>query len=344
MKRDEFEYDLPESRIAQVPLKDRAAAKLLVLERASGRIVHARFDSLHEFLRAGDLLVLNDTRVMKCRLLGHRAPGGGKVELFLLKKLADSVYEALGRASRPLRPGSELVFGDGLLFADVLKKDNRRLVVSLKANDKSVDEALEQAAELPLPPYIKRPHGPDETDELLYQTVYSSNPGAVAAPTAGLHFTDDYLDELSSNGVDSAHITVHTGLGSFMPIRTEQVEDHEVPAEEYCLSAEGAASINQAKQRGRRVIAVGTSCVRALETVAEGHKAQSGSGETRLYITPGHEFSIVDAMITNFHQPASPLIVLVSAFAGRENILRAYREALEREYRFLSFGDAMLIV
>ena len=344
MRRSEFGYDLPEARIAQSPLRDRTAARLLVLERASGRIVHVRFDSLHEFLRAGDLLVLNDTRVMKCRLLGRRVPGGGKVELLLLRRLKDGFYEAQGRASRPLRPGSRLLFGDGLLRALILKKRGRKLVVSLTTNDKSVDEALEQVAELPLPPYIKRPRGPDEADELLYQTVYSSNPGAVAAPTAGLHFTDDYLKELRNCGVKFAHITVHTGLGSFTPIRTEHVEDHRVPAEEYSLSAEAAAAINRAKEQGRRVIAVGTSCVRALEAVAEGHLVKPGSGQTDLYITPGHEFRIVDAMITNFHQPASPLIVLVSAFAGRENILRAYREALERDYRFLSFGDAMLII
>ena len=219
MRRDEFEYDLPEARIAQVPLKDRTGARLLVLERVSGQVVHTRFDKLHEFLRAGDLLVLNDTRVMKCRLLGRRTPGGGKVELFLLRRLENDIYEALGRASRPLRPGSELVFVDGLLSALVLKKRGRKLVVSLTTNDKSVDEALEQVAELPLPPYIKRPHGPDEMDEVLYQTVYSSNPGAVAAPTAGLHFATEYLEELRRRGIEFAHITVHTGLGSFMPIR-----------------------------------------------------------------------------------------------------------------------------
>lgn len=315
-----------------------------MLERASGRIVHTRFDSLHEFLRAGDLLVLNDTRVMKCRLLGRRVPGGGKVELLLLRRLENDIYESLGRASRPLRPGSRFLFGDGLLSALVLKKRGRKLVVSLTANGKSVDEALEQVAELPLPPYIKRPHGPDEADEVLYQTVYSESPGAVAAPTAGLHFAGDYLEELRSRGVEFAHITVHTGLGSFTPIRTEHIEDHEVPPEEFRLTKVGADVINLAKEQGRRVIAVGTSCVRALETIAKGNKVKPGSGETDLYITPGHEFRIVDAMITNFHQPCSPLIVLVSAFAGRESILDAYREALEGDYRFLSFGDAMLIM
>lgn len=314
-----------------------------MLERAGGRITHTRFDSLHEHLRPGDLLVLNNTRVMKCRLIGQRVPGGGRVELFLLKRLEDGVYEALGRASRPLRAGARLVFGDGLLQAEVLKKDELRLVVSLTAESRSVDEALEQAAELPLPPYIKRPEGPNEADEVLYQTVYSSNPGAVAAPTAGLHFTSEYLSLVRRRGIAIEYITVHTGLGSFSPIRTEHIEDHRVPPEEYSLSAEGADAINMAKEQGRRVIAVGTSCVRALEAVAEGHRVRPGSGETALYITPGHEFAIVDAMITNFHQPASPLIVLVSAFAGRENILTAYREALQRDYRFLSFGDAMLI-
>ena len=324
-------------------MPDRTTAKLLVLERTSGRITHTRFDSLHEFLRAGDLLVLNDTRVMKFRLVGQRVPGGGKVELFLLRRLEDGVYEALGRASRPLRAGARLLFDDGVLRADVVGRNGRKLVVSLTADGRTLDEALEQVAELPLPPYIKRPHGPNEADEVLYQTVYSSNPGAVAAPTAGLHFTSEYLGLLGRRGIEIEYITVHTGLGSFTPIRTEHIEDHEVPPEEFSLSAEGADAINTAKERGRRVIAVGTSCVRALETVAEGQRVKPGSGETALYITPGHAFKIVDALITNFHQPASPLIVLVSAFAGRESILKAYHEALQRDYRFLSFGDAMLI-
>jgi len=344
LRRRQFEYDLPDARIAQTPLADRTAARLLVLERASGRIVHTRFKRMHEFLRAGDLLVLNDTRVMKCRLLGHRTPGGGKVELFLLRPIEDGVYEALGKASRPLRAGSELVFGDGLLSAVVLERNGRKLRVSLTAKVGCVDEALERVAEMPLPPYIKRPHGPDEADELLYQTVYSSNPGAVAAPTAGLHFTDDYIELLSGHGVELAYVTVHTGLGSFTPIRAEDIENHKMPPERYSLSSAGADAINAAKERGRRVITVGTSCARALETVAEGCKVNAGSGETDLYITPGHEFKVIDALITNFHQPASSLIVLVSAFAGRDSILNAYHEALEREYRFLSFGDAMLIM
>ena len=343
MKRDEFEYDLPEARIAQAPLADRTAALLLVLERASGHIAHSRFDRLHEFLHAGDLLVLNDTRVMKCRLLGRRTPGGGKVELFLLRRFEDGAYEALGRASRPLRAGSELVFGDGALSAVILEKNGRKLRVSLTANGRSVDEALEQVAEMPLPPYIKRPHGPDKADELLYQTVYSNNPGAVAAPTAGLHFTGDYIGELRGRGVEFAYITVHTGLGSFMPILAEHIEDHKMSPEMYSLSAAGADAINAAKERRRRVIAVGTSCARALETLADDGLVQAGDGETSLYITPGHEFKSIDALLTNFHQPASSLIVMVSALAGRDSIIRAYLEALELDYRFLSFGDAMLI-
>ncbi|MBN1591661.1 MAG: S-adenosylmethionine:tRNA ribosyltransferase-isomerase, partial [Candidatus Coatesbacteria bacterium] len=229
MRRCEFEYDLPESRIAQTPLEDRDTARLLVLERESGNIEHTRFDKLHEFITRGDLLVLNNTRVMKCRLLGHRDIGGGKVELFLLRKIEDGIYEALGKASRPLRPGSRLVFGQGRLTATVLEKDGRKLRVSLDAKQGGIDEVLDQIAEMPLPPYIKRPKGPDAADEMLYQTVYSRRPGAVAAPTAGLHFTRKYLDNLADLGIEFAEITVHTGLGSFTPIRTEQIEDHEMP-------------------------------------------------------------------------------------------------------------------
>lgn len=343
MRRIDFEYDLPKSQIAQLPLKSRTAARLLVLDRASGRVVHTLFDALHEFLLPGDLLVLNDTKVLKCRLLGRRVPTGGKVELFVLRRLDDGTFEALGKGSRRLTSGSELVFGEGALRARVLDKKDRRLIVSLSADGARVEEALERVAQVPLPPYIKRPNGPDETDEELYQTVYCSHPGAVAAPTAGLHFEDDYMRKLRGLGIQFTSITVHTGLGSFRPIRVENIEDHKMPAERFQVGELEADIINRARDESRRVIAVGTSCVRALETVAQGRRVVPRAGETDLYIVPGHNFSIVDAMVTNFHQPASSLLVLVSAFAGRERILEAYAKALESGYRFLSFGDAMLI-
>ncbi|HUT02925.1 MAG TPA: tRNA preQ1(34) S-adenosylmethionine ribosyltransferase-isomerase QueA [bacterium] len=343
MRRSDFEYGLPKSQIAQFPLKSRTAARLLVLDRASGRVVHTRFYSLHEFLRPGDLLVLNDTKVLRCRMLGRRAPTGGKVELFVLRRLDDGTFEALGKASRRLTPGSELIFGEGALRARVLDRKERRLIVSLSADGARVEEALERVAQVPLPPYIRRPDGPDEADEELYQTVYCAHPGAVAAPTAGLHFEDDYMRKLRSLGIQFTSITVHTGLGSFRPIRTENIEDHRMPAERFYMGELAADTINRARDERRRVIAVGTSCVRALETIAQGQRVVPCEGETDLYIVPGYEFSIVDAMVTNFHQPASSLLVLVSAFAGRDAILEAYAEALESGYRFLSFGDAMLI-
>ena len=343
MRRIDFEYDLPKSQIAQIPLKRRTDARLLVLDRASGQIVHTRFASLHEFLLPGDLLVLNDTKVLKCRLLGRRVPTGGKVELFLLRRLDDGTYEALGKASRRLTPGAELIFGEGAVRARVLERKGRRLIVSLSVDGARVEEVLGQVAQVPLPPYIRRPNGPDETDEELYQTVYSSHPGAVAAPTAGLHFDSDYMRKLRSLGVQFTSITVHTGLGSFRPIQTEEIEDHKMPAERFDVSEPAADTINLARDERRRVVAVGTSCVRALETVAQGQRVVPCAGETDLYIVPGHRFRVVDAMLTNFHQPASSLLVLVSAFAGRDAILGAYAEAVQRGYRFLSFGDAMFI-
>lgn len=344
MQRTDFEYDLPEELIAQAPIEERTSARLLVLDRASGHTAHSRFDRLHEFLRPGDLLVLNNTKVMKCRLHGNRVPSGGKIELFLLKRLEGNVYDAMAKPSRRLRSGSVMTFGNGRLSAEVLERKASGLIVSLSiSGDGTVESVLEEVAEMPLPPYIKRPQGPDSQDEVLYQTVYSRTPGAVAAPTAGLHFEDDYIEQLRSQGIEFTFITVHTGLGSFKPIRAEQIEGHVVPAEEFELTDEGAKAINLAKEQGRRVIAVGTSCVRALETLSRGNGVASGSGRTELYIRPGHEFKVVDAMVTNFHQPASSLIVLVSAFAGRDKIFEAYREAIDRKYRFLSFGDAMFI-
>ncbi|MCD6327681.1 tRNA preQ1(34) S-adenosylmethionine ribosyltransferase-isomerase QueA [bacterium] len=345
MRRSDFEYNLPEKMIAQVPLLDRTAARLLVLDRQTGQIAHSHFNRLQEFLKAGDLLVLNDTKVRKCRLRGERLPSGGKVEIFLLNKRGEDLYEAMAKPARRLRPGTRLSFGDGRLFADVVERTPDRFIVSLStSSDEPTDDVLEQVAEMPLPPYIKRPGGPDKQDERLYQTVYSEVLGAVAAPTAGLHFEKVFIEHLEKIGIEFTYVTVHTGLGSFKPIRSENIEDHEMPAEEFSISEKTAIAINSAKKMKRRVVAVGTSCVRALETVAKESKLIPQTGKTSLYITPGHDFKMVDCMVTNFHQPASSLIVLVSAFAGRQTILEAYREAIERGYRFFSYGDAMLIL
>jgi len=343
MKPSEFVYQLPPQLIAQHPAKDRTSARLLVLERQSGKITQSRFDRLHEFLRPGDLLVLNDTRVMKCRLLGQR-PGGGSAELLLVKRIGESLFEAIGKPLRRLRPGGSIEFANGRLVARIVDKRGGKLTVSLEASgDAPLVELIEQIGQVPLPPYIKRASGPSKEDEAFYQTVYSRKPGAVAAPTAGLHFDAEYLESLRSLGIRTCFITAHTGLGSFMPIRCERVQDHTMPAEEITIGQDAARAINQTRAEGNRVIAVGTSTVRALESAAAKDGVEAKVGPTDLFITPGFEFKVTDALITNFHQPASPLIVLVCAFAGREKILKAYEVAVRERYRFLSFGDAMLI-
>jgi len=331
-----FDYELPESLIAQEPIEPRDHSRLMVLHRATQTIDHRRFYELPEYLQVGDTLVLNDTRVSAWRLLG-RKPTGGQAEVFLLRPLADGRWHALARPGRRLPDGSRVQVGDQLEVVIEGRLEGGLRLVRLHS-DEPPEQILPRVGQVPLPPYIHK----RLTDPERYQTVYAHAPGSAAAPTAGLHFTPALLERLKAHGVQIASITLHVSLDTFRPLKAEQVEEHKMHGEWYTISPEAAAAINAT--RGR-IVAVGTTCVRTLESAAIGRRqVQSGSAETRLYITPGYEFKVVEAMITNFHMPRTTMLVLVSAFAGREFVLRAYEEAVRARYRFLSFGDAMLIL
>lgn len=344
LRLSEFDYALPPDRIAQTPLADRAQSRLLTLSRATGKIAHRRFVDLPQFLSPGDVLVLNDTRVSALRLFGAR-PGhpGERVETFLTHRVSKGLWQALVRPGKKLLPGASLEYGDGLT-AQVLERlddrGGRLLRFSMEGEGpQSVEEALLAHSLAPLPPYIQTPLPPAQRER--YQTVYAVQDGSAAAPTAGLHFTPELLAQIEAQGIEIVRVTLHVGLGTFRPIETEDVTAHAMHAERVSLSDEAAHRINSA--RGR-IVAVGTTSARTLESAAVGtRRVQAMDGETSLYVTPGYRFQILDALVTNFHMPRSTLLVLVSAFAGTENIRRAYREALEEGYRFLSFGDAMLI-
>ena len=338
MRTSDFDYELPPELIAQTPVEPRDAARLLVLDRAAGRIHHRRFSEIGEFLHPGDLLVLNETRVLRARLRGNLAESGGSVEALLLRRLDAQRWEALVRPGRRLRPGRHIRFGPKLeAVVDAIADDGIRILRFPVGSD---PEAL---GETPLPPYIHTAL----TDPERYQTVYSRVPGSAAAPTAGLHFTPELLARLRSAGVVTTTVTLHIGPGTFRPVMVDDPHEHPMHAEYYEIGAEACAAIAAARAHGGRVIAVGTTCVRVLEQVGlesgEG-PPRPGAGWTRLLILPGHRFRLVDALITNFHLPRSTLLMLVSALAGREQILAAYREAVAQRYRFFSFGDAMLIV
>ncbi|MCS7301187.1 MAG: tRNA preQ1(34) S-adenosylmethionine ribosyltransferase-isomerase QueA [Fimbriimonadales bacterium] len=331
-----FDYELPESLIAQEPIEPRDHSRLMVLHREARRIEHRRFYELTEYLRAGDTLVLNDTRVSAWRLIG-RKPTGGQAEVFLLHPLADGRWHALVRPGRRLPDGSRVLVGDALEVVLEGRLEGGLRLVRLLSSEPP-EQLLPRLGQVPLPPYIHR----QLTDPERYQTVYAQKPGSAAAPTAGLHFTPALLERLRAQGVQLAYITLHVSLDTFRPLQGEQVEQHKMHGEWYTVSPEAAAVINAT--RGR-IVAVGTTCVRTLESAAVGKRqVQAGSAETRLYITPGYEFKVVDALITNFHMPRTTMLVLVSAFAGREFVLQAYQEAVRERYRFLSFGDAMLII
>lgn len=336
----DFYYDLPQDRIAQTPLTDRTASKMLVLQRESGAIEHRHFGDLMEFLRPGDCLVMNNTRVIPARLYGSKEGSGGKIEFLLLKRIALDDWEVILKPGKKAKPGSRFVFGDGLLRAEVLEivEDGKRIV---RFSYEGVWETvLEQLGEMPLPPYIKE----KLEDRERYQTVYSKIDGSAAAPTAGLHFTQELLEKVQAMGVEIAELTLHVGLGTFRPVSVENAEEHVMHTEHYEISASAAEKINRTRERGGRVIAVGTTSVRTLETVAdEDGRLQAQSGETKIFIYPGYRFKAVDALITNFHLPESTLLMLVSAFAGKERVMEAYRIAVEEQYRFFSFGDAMFI-
>jgi S-adenosylmethionine:tRNA ribosyltransferase-isomerase len=337
MLRSDFNYDLPRELIAQAPLAERSASRLLVLDGATGAIDDRRFADLPNLLRAGDLLVCNDTRVLPARLTGKRSPSGGRVEVLLERVLGARRVLAQLRASHMPKPGSELEL-DGGASARVDARDDGFVELTL---DRDAAAFWHEHGEMPLPPYIER--APDASDRERYQTVFARAPGAVAAPTAGLHFDAALLAELDARGVERAFLTLHVGAGTFAPVRAERVEEHELHAEWLSVSAELCASVARCRARGGRVVAVGTTSVRALETAARGGEIAPFEGKSALFIYPGFRFRVVDALVTNFHLPESSLLMLVAAFAGREATLVAYRYAVERRYRFFSYGDAMLI-
>ncbi|MFT3951220.1 MAG: tRNA preQ1(34) S-adenosylmethionine ribosyltransferase-isomerase QueA [Oscillospiraceae bacterium] len=342
LKKTDFFYELPEELIAQTPIEPRSASRLLAMDRESGAITHSRFYNLCGFLRKGDLLVLNDSRVLPARIYGVRADTGSFIEFLLLEQKSHMVWEIICRPGKKAKVGVVFTFGDGKLTAEVLevRSDGNRVVrFSCEGNFFAV---LDEIGQMPLPPYITE----KLADKERYQTVYSRETGSAAAPTAGLHFTDALLDEIRAHGVKIAFVTLHVGLGTFRPVKEEAVTAHKMHSEHYTLPAETAALINETRRAGGRVVAVGTTSCRTLETAArrmENGMVTPCDGFTDIFIYPGYTFKLVDAMITNFHLPESTLIMLVSAFAGYENTMNAYRAAVEKRYRFFSFGDAMFM-
>ncbi|WP_028611802.1 tRNA preQ1(34) S-adenosylmethionine ribosyltransferase-isomerase QueA [Paenibacillus harenae] len=347
MNVDWFDFQLPERLIAQTPLRERTASKLLALDKQTGEVTHHTFTDLEKFINAGDVLVLNDTRVIPARLTGMKSDTGAKIELLLLKQLGEDRWEALGKPAKRLKVGTALSFGDDgegnpLLRAFIEQEGEMGGRTVRFEYDGIFQELLDRLGEMPLPPYIKERLEERER----YQTVYSKHAGSAAAPTAGLHFTDDFLRKLQDKGVKLAYVTLHVGLGTFRPMSVELVEEHEMHAEYYELDEQNARIINEANQSGARIIAVGTTSSRTLETVAArfGDKPiEACSGWTSIFIFPGYTFKLVNALLTNFHLPKSTLVMLVSALAGRDKVMRAYGEAIAKEYRFFSFGDAMFI-
>lgn len=337
-----FDFELPEELIAQTPLKERSASRLLVLNKKTGEVKHQSFRDLIDYLVPGDTIVLNDTRVIPARLLGAKEDTGAKIEVLLLKQLEDDRWETLVKPGKKVKPGSKISFGDGKLIG-VCQESTEVGGRIIRFEYKGIfNEILDELGQMPLPPYIKE----QLEDAERYQTVFAKNPGSAAAPTAGLHFTEEYLREIQEKGINIAYITLHVGLGTFRPVQVDNIFEHKMHAEYYEISEENAEIINAAKARGNRVIAVGTTATRTLETVGgkfEG-KIQADSGWTDIFIFPGYTFTIVDGLLTNFHLPKSTLVMLVSTLSTREYILNAYREAVEQRYRFFSFGDAMLII
>ena len=339
MKLSDFMYDLPEERIAQTPVEPRDHSRLMVLHRDTDQIEHRHFYDVIDYLNPGDVLVINETRVIPARLFGERA-GGGACEVLLLRQLGPKRWETLVKPGKKLKPGAEITFGGGRLRARIAETtDVGGRIVDFDC-DGTFEAALDELGEMPLPPYIKE----RLEDKERYQTVYAKQEGSAAAPTAGLHFTPELLDRIREKGVDVVPVLLHVGLGTFRPVKTENVEEHEMHSEYFEVTAEAAARINAARERGGRVVAVGTTSVRTLESAAENGVLLPRRGETSIFIKPGYRFQMVDALITNFHLPGSTLVMLVSALYDREKILAAYEEAVRDEYRFFSFGDAMLIL
>lgn len=340
MKTSDFNFDLPEELIAQDPLEDRSSSRLMVLDKETGQVTHRIFHDIIDYLNPGDCLVINDTRVIPARLLGTKKDTGAGIEILLLKRRENDVWETLVRPGKKCRPGAKVVFGDGDLEAEILEvlPDGNRLV---KFDYEGIfEEVLDRLGQMPLPPYITH----KLKDRNRYQTVYAKYDGSAAAPTAGLHFTKELLAKIEEKGVRIARVTLHVGLGTFRPVKVENILEHHMHSEYYHVTQEAADRINETKKRGGRIISVGTTSTRTLESVAdEKGLVHPGSGDTDIFIYPGYQFKAIDCLITNFHLPESTLLMLVSALAGRDHILSAYKEAVKERYRFFSFGDAMFI-
>ena len=340
LKKEDFYFDLPEELIAQDPLEDRSSSRLLVLDKETGEVDHHVFKDIVGYLNPGDCLVINDTKVIPARLIGEREGTGAKVEVLLLKRNENDIWETLVKPGRKAKPGTKLVFGNGLLQAEVLEvveEGNRMIQFHYEG---IFEEILDQLGQMPLPPYITH----QLEDKNRYQTVYAKHTGSAAAPTAGLHFTPELLKEIEEKGVDIARVTLHVGLGTFRPVKVENILEHHMHSEFYQIEKCEADKINRAKENGHRVICVGTTSCRTVESAADEYgRLRECSGWTEIFIYPGYKFKILDCLITNFHLPESTLIMLVSALAGREHVLAAYEEAIKERYRFFSFGDAMFI-
>ena len=340
MKTEDFNYELPERLIAQTPLENRSASKLLVLDKRTGEISHHHFKDIINYLNVGDALVINDTKVLPARLIGIKEETGAVIELLLLKNIKDHIWECLAKPQKRLKIGTILSFGNGELKAEVIEIKEEGIVLAQLLFEGILIEILEHLGSMPLPPYIHEKL--KEKDR--YQTVYAKEYGSAAAPTAGLHFTEELLKEITDKGIKIVRITLHVGLGTFRPVNVEDVTKHKMHSEYYIVTKEATDILNEVKKNGKAIVAVGTTTVRTLETIRQKHdKFVPGSGETNIFIYPGFNFKAVDKLITNFHLPKSTLLMLVSALAGKDNIFKAYEEAVNNEYRFFSFGDAMFI-
>lgn len=340
MKRQDFYYELPEELIAQDPLEDRSGSRLLVLDKRSGDISHHRFREITDYLEPGDCLVINDTKVIPARLIGVREGTGAKIEVLLLKRREKDIWEALVRPGKKAKTGVSIQFGEGILtgeVVDIVEEGNRLIRFAYEG---IFEEILDRLGQMPLPPYITH----QLKDKDRYQTVYAKHSGSAAAPTAGLHFTPELLEAVKEKGVDIARVTLHVGLGTFRPVKAEEIAEHHMHSEFYQIGQDAAEKINRAKENGHRVICVGTTSCRTIESAADRDgRLSAGSGWTDIFIYPGYRFKVTTCLITNFHLPESTLVMLVSALAGRESVLAAYEEAIRERYRFFSFGDAMFV-
>ena len=341
MNINEFDYELPKELIAQTPLKDRSSSRLLILNKNTGELKHEVFSNIIKYLNKGDVLVLNDTKVIPARLIGEKEDTGAVIEILLLKDIGNDTWECLGKPGKRLKIGTIIKFGDGSLRCEVVEKLDEGIIHVKLIYEGILMEILDKLGTMPLPPYI---HEKLE-DQSRYQTVYAKVSGSAAAPTAGLHFTKDLLKEIENKGIIIAYVTLHVGLGTFRPVEVENVLDHKMHSEYYVMNKETADILNEAKDEGRRIVAVGTTSTRTLETIATNNNGRfkACSGDTDIFIYPGYKFKAIDALITNFHLPKSTLVMLVSALASKEYIMKAYKEAINNKYRFFSFGDAMFI-